>query len=107
MFTRGEYRTEDGNEYVAVEAEGTVFVPYGFIRGRGPLRDLSYACGDCLGCLSGDEKDRLCALRGDDTGKWPIEFYETGIMGAPMVGRELRGNGPVPESVASFEDEAA
>ena len=109
IFSRTEAEVPqgaDGSDLPAMlEGGGRIYVPYGFIRPRGPLGDLSYAYGDCLGYVAGDENDRLYALRDDDTGKWLIEFYENGIMEQPMVWRELNDNGPVPESVEPFEDE--
>ena len=107
VFTQGQYVPEgEDTGYTTLENEGKVFIPYGLVRAAGPMRDLSYAYGDCLGYVSGDENERLYALSDDPGGAWIISFYENGIMEQPMVWRELNDNGPVPESVEPFEDEA-
>jgi hypothetical protein len=110
IFSRTEAEVPqgaDGSDLPAMlEGGGRIYVPYGFIRPRGPLGDLSYAYGDCLGYVKGDENDRVYALSDDPVGAWLIRFYEGGIMEQPMVFRELCDTGDVPESVAPFEDEA-
>ena len=106
IFTQGQYVPEgEDTGYTTLENEGKVFIPYGSIRPAGPMRDLSYAYGDCLGYVSGDENDRLYALSDDPNGAWLIRFYENGIMEQPMVFRELCDTGDVPESVTPFADE--
>ena len=107
VFTQGQYVPEgEDTGYTTLENEGKVFIPYGSIRAAGPMRDLSYAYGDCLGYVKGNENDRLYALSDDPNGAWLIRFYEGGIMEQPMVFRELNDTGAVPESVDPFEDEA-
>ena len=67
------------------------------------MRDLSYAYGDCLGYVKGDENERVYALK--DAEGWIITFYEGGMMEQPMVWREIGDTGDVPESVEAFEEE--
>ena len=106
VFTQGQYIPEgEDTGYTTLENGGKVFIPYGNIRPAGPMRDLSYAYGDCLGYVSGDENDRVYALSDDPNGAWLIRFYEGGMMEVPMVFRELNDAGAVPESVEPFEDE--
>ncbi len=106
VFTQGEYVPEgEDTGYTTLENGGKVFVPYGNIRAAGPMRDVSYAYGDCLGYVEGDENDRLYALSDDPNGVWLIRFYEGGMMEVPTVFRELNDAGAVPESVEPFEDE--
>jgi len=105
VFTQGTHRAESGEEYTTIENDGKVFIPYGLVRAAGPMRDLSYAYGDCLGYVKGDENDRIYALIDDPDGAWLIRFYENGIMEQPMVFREVGDTGQVPESVEPFEEE--
>lgn len=106
VFTQGTHRAENGEEYATIENDGKVFIPYGLVRAAGPMRDLSYAYGDCLGYVKGDENDRIYALSDDPTGGgWIIRYYMNGIMEQPMAYRELNAAGDVPESVEPFEEE--
>lgn len=106
VFTRGEYVPEGEDTGCTVLQNGDkVFMPYGLIAPRGVRRDLSYAYGDCLGYVSGDENDRVYALSDDPNGAWLIRFYEGGVMEQPMVYRELNDTGAVPESVTPFADD--
>ena len=105
VFTLGEYVPEgEDTGYTVLQNDGKVFLPYGTIRPAGPMRDLSYAYGDCLGYVEGDTNDRVYALSDDPGEAWLIRFYEGGIMEVPMVFREVNDTGPVPESVEAFED---
>lgn len=105
VFTLGEYVPEGENSgYTVLQNDGKVYVPYGNIRSAGPMRDISYAYGDCLGYVEGDTNDRVYALSDDPGDAWIIRFYEGGIMEVPMVYREVNDTGPVPESVVAFED---
>lgn len=105
IFQKGEF-CPPGEEsgYATVEYDGKRFILYGGIRPRGPLRDLSYAFGDCLGHVEGDENERIFALKGCSPDEWLIEYYEGGIMEQPMVMREIgtRGGSSLPDSVESF-----
>lgn len=104
VFTQGTHRAENGEEYATIENDGKVFIPYGLVRAAGPMRDLSYAYGDCLGYVKGDENDRIYALSDNPDGTWLIRFYENGMMEQPMVWRALGDTGDVPESVEPFEE---
>lgn len=105
VFQRGEYDTEGlDSPYVTVEHNGKVFLPYGSIRPKGLLRDMSYAFGDCLGYVEGDKNDRLYALKGSSTEEWLIAFYENGEMEMPLVYRELGvPKEETPECVESLD----
>ena len=105
IFQKGEFcPAGEESGYVTVEHDGKTFILYGSIRPKGALRDLSYAFGDCLGYVEGDENDRIFALKGSSAEEWLIESYQGGIMDQPMVLREIgtRGSGPLPDSVESF-----
>lgn len=105
IYTQGEYVPEgEDTGYTVLQNEGKVFAPYGNIRSAGPMRDLSYAYGDCLGYVEGDVNDRIYALSDDPDGAWLIRAYHGGVMDVPMVFREVNDTGPVPESVAAFQD---
>ena len=106
IYTQGEYQAEGEDPvYGLMTKDSKVFVPYGTIRPAGPMRDLSYAYGDCLGYVEGDENDRIYALSDDPTGgEWIIRYYVNGIMEQPMAYRELNAAGDVPESVEPFEE---
>ena len=107
IFQRGEINPEgEDTGYVTVEHDGKVFVPYGILRGRGLFRDVSYAFGDCLGCMGDGSYAKIYALAGQSPEEWLIDFYEGGEMEQPMVYRELGTlGGPVPECVESLEYE--
>lgn|GEM_PF-5221155 len=107
IYRQGEITTTDEDTgCVTAEYGGKVFATYGVLRGRGIFRDISYAFGDCLGHVEGDENQRIYALAGQSPEEWLIEFYEGGMMEAPMVLRELGTlGGPVPECVESLQYE--
>ena len=86
--------------------DSKVFVPYGTIRPAGPMRDLSYAYGDCLGYVEGDENDRIYTLSDGPDGDWIIEAYHGGMMDVPMIFRATGASDTIPERVEPFEGEA-
>lgn len=105
VFEFGEFNTDNGDGYMAVEHNGKAYIMYGAIKSRGLLSDISYAFGECLGYVGDDEADRIYALADESTDEWLIEYYVDGIMENPVVLREIsaKGNNNIPNCVESFE----
>ena len=94
----------DNEEYVTLEHDGKVYIPYGMIKPR-RFGGLSYAYGDCLGYVGDDEADLVYALTGESTDEWLIEYYYSGLMDQPMVFREISASGDkIPNCVERFDD---
>ena len=108
VFKSGEfYPDNDDSGYRTVEYDDKVYIMYGGIKAIGLLRDISYACGVCLGYVEDDESERIYALVNESTDEWLIEYYVGGIMEQPIVLREIsaKDNDRIPGSVEAFDYE--
>lgn len=97
---------DEGAGYRTIEYQGKVYVTYGKVKSKDLSRDFTYAFGDCLGYVGGDQLDRIYALANESTDEWLIEYYIDGFMEGPVVLREIstKGSKRLPEGVVESFD---
>ena len=105
-YTIGTVMSKDKKtSYTAIVYDGKYFIAYGNVK-PGFLGDLSYAYGECLGYVGGDENNRIYELKGSSKDEWIIEYYVNGEMEQPMVFREVNvKDGNDPSSVEAIKDD--
>lgn len=101
----GTIQSKDKKEsYTTLVNDGKYFIAYGNIK-PGFLNDNSYAFGNCLGYVGGEQDLRIYELKGSSKDEWIIEYQINGEMSQPMVFREAGvKTDKIPDSVEPIKD---